>query len=394
MLHAERPVLVVGAGLAGSVHARSLADAGLRVLVVERRPHIAGNAYDEVSADGVRVHRYGPHLFHTANRTVLDWIKRFAEWVPYTHRVRGLLPGGVLVPMPINLDTINLVFGTALHTEDDARRHLASVAIAIDRPANAAEFLASRIGIELRDLFFRPYTRKMWDMELEALDAAVVKRLPLRFDRTDTYFPANETQLMPQLGYTDFVSRILDHPLIETRVGTAFDRAMLREAGHCFASMAIDEFYDEAFGALPYRSIRFHHRSEPHPATQGTWREGDDAPDFSVVNFTDTSPYTRETAWHRMPHHVAVSTGRVTLTREEPCDYRDNGLERYYPIKTADGANEARYARYRARAGEDGASITFIGRCGTYRYLDMDQVISQSLASVGRWLRQRDLAPA
>ncbi len=365
----------------------------MRVRVVERRPHVAGNAYDEVSADGVRVHRYGPHLFHTANRTVLDWIRRFAEWVPYTHRVRGLLPCGTLAPMPINLDTINLVFGTSLDTEDEARRHLRRVALAIEQPANAAEFLAAKIGVELRDLFFRPYTRKMWDMELEALDASVVKRLPLRFDRVDTYFPANETQLMPRDGYTDFVSRVLDHPLIDVHVGTAFDHAMLRDASHCFASMAIDEFYDDAFGPLPYRSIRFHHRSEPHPAVDGPWQDCK-GPAFSVINFTDTKPYTRETAWHQMPHHIAKATGRVTLTREEPCDYRNNCLERYYPVKTADGANEANYQRYRKRAEEDGATVTFIGRCGTYRYLDMDQVINQSLVGVGRWLRQRDLAPA
>ena len=393
MSTAHRPMLVVGAGFAGSVHARSLADAGMRVVVVERRPHIAGNAFDHVSGDGVRVHRYGPHLFHTANRTVLDWVKRFGEWVPYTHRVRGLLPTGALVPMPINLDTINLVFGTALATEDAARRHLARIAVPIERPANAAEFLAAKIGIELRDLFFRPYTRKMWDMELEDLDAGVVKRLPLRFDRTDTYFPANETQIMPRDGYTDFVSRVLDHPLIEVHVGTAFDPAMLRDARHCFTSMAIDEFYDYEFGPLPYRSIRFHHRSDPNPASEGVWRDHCGST-FSVVNFTDDKPFTRETAWHRMPHHIARATGRVTITREEPCDYRDNCLERYYPVRTADGVNEASYERYRQRAADDAASVTFIGRCGTYRYLDMDQVINQSLTSVGRWLRHHDLAPA
>ena len=385
---ATRPVLVVGAGLAGAVHARTLAEAGLRVTVIDSRPHVAGNAYDEVNADGVRVHRYGPHLFHTANAAVLDWVRRFAAWVPYTHRVRAVLPSGALAPLPINLDTMNLVFGTALADERQARAHLARVALPIPRPANAAEYLAARIGTELRDLFFRPYTAKMWAMELEELDASVVKRLPLRFDRVDTYFPDGDAQVMPRDGYAAFVDNVLDHPLIRVELSTDYDHAMRGEAGHCFASLAIDEFYDDYYGPLPYRSLRFHHRSEP--AAGGVWQGH---AGHSVANFTDDGPYTRETAWHRLPHHHPRDTGRITLTREEPCDYRDNAMERYYPVKTADGANAATYERYRLRAAAD-PDVTFIGRCGTYRYLDMDQVINQSLASAGRWLRQRALAPA
>ena len=389
----DRTILVVGAGLAGAVHARSLAEAGFRVDVIDRRPHVAGNAYDEIGPDGIRVHRYGPHLFHTANRDVLAWIARFAEWVPYTHRVRALLPSGALAPLPINLDTLNIVFGTALTDEAAARRHLAAVAVPVATPANAAEYLASKIGTELRDLFFRPYTAKMWGMGLEDLDAAVVKRLPLRFDRRDTYFPDGETQLMPRDGYTDFVSNILDHRNINVSLATAFDHAMLADAHHCFASLPIDEFYDFCEGALPYRSIRFHHRAEPLPNPAGVWKEHDGL-SFSVINFTDESPFTRETAWHRIPHHLRIDMGRATITREEPCDYRDNDLERYYPVKTADGSNEATYLRYKELALGDAARLTFIGRCGTYRYLDMDQVINQSLMSADRWLRTRALATA
>ena len=389
----SRGLLVVGAGLAGAVHARQLADAGLRVHVIDRRPHLAGNAYDEVGPDGVRIHRYGPHLFHTANRTVLGYIKRFAEWVPYTHRVKALLPSGALAPLPINLDTINRVFGTRLADEAEARAHLASVSVAVAAPANAADYLASRIGTELRDLFFRPYTKKMWAMDLEDLEASVVKRLPLRFDRGDSYFADGDTQVMPRHGYTSFVASILDHPLISVALSTSFQHRMLAEVDHCFASLAIDEFYGFTEGALPYRSIRFHHRSEPLPTTSGVWADHD-GPNFSVVNFTDEGPFTRETAWHRLPHHVHERTGRATITREEPCDYRDNDFERYYPVKTADGANEATYARYRKLAEADSGRITFIGRCGTYRYLDMDQVINQSLLGAERWLAARKLIPA
>ena len=393
MASVERTVLVVGAGLAGAVHARRLAEAGFHVEVIDRRPHVAGNAYDEIGPDGVRVHRYGPHLFHTANKGVIDWIRHYGEWVPYTHRVRALLPSGLLAPLPINLDTMNAVFGTSLANEAQARAHLATVAVPSAKPANAAEYLASQIGTELCDLFFRPYTRKMWAMDLEDLDAAVVKRLPLRFDRRDTYFPDGETQLMPRDGYTAFVTNVLDHRNITVSVSTAFDHAMLADAHHCFASLPIDEFYDFCEGALPYRSIRFHHRAEPLPNPAGVWKEHD-GPNFSVVNFTDDGPFTRETAWHRIPHHLQDDTGQATITREEPCDYRDNDLERYYPVKTADGANEAIYERYKELAAGDSERLTFIGRCGTYRYLDMDQVINQSLMSADRWLRTRDLAPA
>lgn len=387
------PILVVGAGFAGAVYARCLADAGLRVMVIDRRAHVAGNAYDQVGADGIRIHHYGPHLFHTANRAVLEWIRTFGEWIPYTHRVRGLLPSGLLAPMPINIDTMNMVFGTSLATEADARRHLGRLAIAMDQPANAADYLASQIGIELRDLFFRPYTRKMWGVDLEDLDPSVVKRLPLRFDHIDTYFPADETQLMPLDGYGAFIANVLDHPGITIKLSTAFDHAMLDEFGHCFASLAIDEFYDFVEGALPYRSIRFHHRSMPEQAEPEVWSPSHGCA-FSVVNFTDAGPFTRETAWHRLPAHREIDTGRITLTREEPCDYRDNEMERYYPIKSADGANEATYRRYRTLAEGDKNRVTFIGRCGTYRYLNMDQVINQSLMGAAHWLRQRDLATA
>lgn len=383
-------VLVVGAGLAGAVHARQLAEAGLHVQVIDARSHIAGNAYDETGPDGIRIHRYGPHLFHTANTRVLDYVRRYATWEPYTHRVRALLPSGALAPLPINLDTINAVTGLRLETEAQARAHLASVSVPIAEPANAAEYLASKIGIQLRDLFFRPYTKKMWNLDLEDMDAAVVKRLPLRYDRLDTYFPEDQTQILPRDGYTAFVGEILNHSGIEIALETRFEHRLMREFDFCFASLPIDEYYEFREGELPYRSIRFHHRSENRDAAGSVWG-GLHGTDFSVVNFTDGGPYTRETAWHRLPNHTSRETTRVTFTREEPCDYRANNYERYYPVRSADGANAANYERYRALAERDREHIAFIGRCGTYRYLDMDQVINQSLMGVMHWLSERGL---
>lgn len=370
------PLLIVGAGFAGAVHARTLAEDGHRVTVIDRRPHLGGNAHDAVDANGIRVHRYGPHLFHTSSNAVIAWVRRFADWVPYRHRVRALLPDGRHVPMPINLDTLSAVFGRRLADADAANALLDRVAVPIAAPRNAGEYLRAHVGDVLTDLFFRPYTRKMWALELEELDASVVRRISLRLDREDAYFPGDRFQALPAGGYKRLFERIFDYPGITVRLGTPYAHGMERDYAQCFNSMAIDEWFGYRFGELAYRSIRFEHRTVAAAPADG----------WSVTNFTDSGPHTRETAWHALPGHHVEDTGRMTLTREEPCDYRDNDRERYYPVRTADGAAAAACRRCRD-AARDVPHMTFIGRCGTYQYLDMDQVISQSLARVRRWSR-------
>ncbi len=368
---------MVGAGFAGAVYARTLAEHGMRVDVIDRRPHIAGNAYDEVVPSGVRVHRYGPHLFHTNMKPVVDWVSRFGAFVPYEHRVEALLPDGRHAPLPINRRTVNMVFGESLRTADEVQAYLAGIAVPFAAPRNAAEHLNSRIGTKLTDLFFRPYTKKMWDLDLEDLDAAVVKRIPLRFDDEDRYFPDDQYQILPAQGYTALFANILDHENIRVTLNAPFTREMPRGYRHCFNSMAIDEYFDEMFGPLPYRSIRFAHREEKRGYARGT---------TPVVNFTDDRPHTRETDWSRLPLHGKGGKTK-TITLEQPCDYRDNHLERYYPVKTSDGRNDAAYRQYRDRAAAE-SNMTFIGRCGTYQYLDMHQVINQSLAGALAWVKQ------
>lgn len=372
-----RTVLIVGAGFAGAVYARTLADQGVSVHVIDRRPHIGGNAYDEVAPTGVRVHRYGPHLFHTNNEDVVDWLRRFGALIPYQHRVQAVLPDGRYGPLPINRTTINLVFGVSLRDATEAQAFLRTQSIPCTEPRNAAECLYDRIGTRLTDLFFRPYSRKMWALDLEELDAAVVRRLPVRLDEEARYFPDDRFQLLPRDGYTALFARILDHSGIQVSVGTPFDHGMLPGYHHCFNSMAIDEYFDLALGPLPYRSIRFHHRDEPLTYGLG---------DAAVINYTDDGPYTRETDWSRLPGH-AGHTAHKTVTQEEPCDYRDNGLERYYPVKTSDGLNQNLYRGYRDLAAQE-PRMTFIGRCGTYQYLDMHQVINQSLIGARAWLAE------
>jgi UDP-galactopyranose mutase len=370
-------ILVVGAGFAGATHARELAEAGFEVDVVDQRSHIGGNAYDEVCETGVRVHRYGPHLLHTSNERVMQWLSRFGVFLPYEHRVQALLADGRHVPLPVNRTTINEVFGVRLGSEQEVRAFLQEVAEPNPCRANAAEFLYAQIGRVLTDVFFRPYTWKMWELDLEELDISLVKRVPIRYDDEDRYFPDDRFQVMPKDGYARLFENILDHPRISVALNRAFDRRMLDGYSHCFNSMPIDEFFNFRFGPLPYRSIRFHHRTlEADP-----WEGG-----AAVVNFTDDGPLTRETDWSRIPGHV-VRPGRFkTVTSEEPCDYAANNHERYYPVKTSDGRYQAMYARYKA-AAEATPRMTFIGRCGTYQYLDMHQVINQSLMQVGAWLR-------
>ena len=369
---------MVGAGFAGAVHARTLAEAGFAVDVIDRRPHVAGNAYDETDQTGVRVHRYGPHLFHTNNERVVEWITRFGTFIPYEHKVEACV-GGAFLPLPVNRRTIEAVFGVTLADAASTERFLREVAVPIGSPANAAEYLRAQIGDRLTDLFFRPYTRKMWGVELEDMSAGVVQRIPIRTDEEDRYFPSDRFQMLPADGYTAVFERILHHPLVTVRLLTPFERGMLRDYAHCFNSMAIDEYYGERFGPLPYRSIRFHHERRPAGVSFGT---------AATVNFTDDGPITRETDWSRLPGHRLAAGPEKTVTREEPCDYRDNALERYYPVKTSDGRFDAVYQRYRAHAADETA-MTFIGRCGTYQYLDMHQVINQSLISAERFAHAR-----
>lgn len=378
-----KPILVVGAGFAGAVHARMLAAAGMNVHLIDRRSHIGGNAFDYVDEHGARVHAYGPHLFHTKNERVLNWLKQFSEFTPYTHRVRALLPNGNHAPLPINLNTVNMVFGTDCETADDVGRLFAKVAIPIKSPRNAAEYLYSRIGVELTDMFFRRYTRKMWSLDLEDMSTSVVARIQIRYNRIDTYFLDDEIQVLPRYGYTELFHRILDHQNISLELNVDFEKGVLRDFEFCFNSMAIDEFFEFEFGELPYRSIRFHTKMMDVRGARG----------WAVTNYTDSGPFTRETSWRELPFHNLNGSVTDLRTIEEPCDYKENGYERYYPVKTADERYQHVYKKYRELATKE-ADMQFIGRCGTYQYLDMDQVINQSLASAERWLASQAAALA
>lgn len=332
--------LVVGAGFSGAVIARELAEAGHKVWVLESRDHVAGNAYDYVNTDGIRVHKYGPHLFHTSNRAVFDWLSKFTEWVPYKHKVKALLEDGRFATLPVNRSTKDMV------------------------------------GEEnVLDVFFRPYTKKMWGVELDELNPEIINRVPIRDDDNEYYFPDDVYQYMPLNGYTALVKNILDHKNITVKLNTEYKPEYEKNVvkfDHVFNSMPIDQYFDFKYGALPYRSIRFD--TITLPITQ--------ALPTATVNFTHDGPKTRVTEWKNIPNH-GVNKYNTTLTFEEPCDYADNNYERYYPVKDRDGKNRELYEKYR---NEQPENMTFIGRCGLYAYLDMHAAINSALTTVRKFL--------
>lgn len=335
-----KSILVVGAGLSGSVVARQLADAGLRVTVIDRRKHLAGNLFDQVNSHGIRVHCYGPHLFHTSNMAVVRWLSAYTDWLPYRHKVKAQLLDGRLVPFPANRETAAIV--------------------GADR---------------ILDIFYRPYTRKMWGMPLEEMHPSLMARVAIRDDGSEDYFPKDRFQALPKDGYARMVANMLDHPRITVELETGFRESATERHAHVFNSMAIDEYFDYRLGHLPYRSVKFHHHDLPVPSLLPT----------ASVNFTHDAPYTRVTEWKNLPGHGSHAS-MTTITVEEPCDYRDNNLERYYPIRDRAGANLKLYRRYKKLVPP---GMTFIGRCGNYTYLDMHQAVSSALAQARAFLAGR-----
>lgn len=369
----KEKVLVVGAGFAGAVLARELADSNrFHVTVIDRRSHVAGNACDEVCAQtGIRYHKYGPHIFHTNNKGIVDYLSRFTQWTPYKHKVMANVSNLGQVPIPLNLTSINKIYGLTLSGKEDMEAFLDRIRIHNSSPGNALEYLESVYGAELTELFFARYTKKMWDLDLTQMPVSVVARIPVRYDDNPYYFN-DKYQLMPTNGYSEMFDRLLDHKNIEVSLGVVFNKAMEAEFLHCFNSMPIDEYFDYVFGELPYRSVVFEHVvKKPF--------------EFEVptVNFTDQSKYTRVTSWELYP---GAGKGLVPkITYEIPCDYMQNNLERYYPVKTIDGEPQRKYEKYRDLAKKL-KHVSFIGRCGQYIYYDMHQVVANSLSIANDFL--------
>ena len=324
-------ILIVGAGFSGAVIARELAEQGHEIRIIDQRDHIVGNAYDKTDANGIRVHVYGPHLFHTKNKEVFEWLSKFTQWVPYQHKVKALLNDGRFATLPVNRETKELV------------------------------------GAEnVIEIFIRPYSEKMWGMKLEELDPQILNRVPIRDDENELYFPEDDYQYMPANGFEVLFRSILEHDNITIELNTPFKKEMEMGFDFIFNSMPIDEYYDYCLGELPYRSIKFTHVTLPAPYILPV----------TVVNFTHTGKYTRITEWKHIPNH-GVNDAFTTLTYEEPCDYKENQRQRFYPVKDISGINKEMYRKY---ANIPNKKVVFIGRLGQYVYLDMDQCVSSALS--------------
>jgi UDP-galactopyranose mutase len=359
--------LIVGAGFAGSVLAERLASQhGARILLVDRRPHVGGNAYDEPNEAGILYHKYGPHIFHTNSEQVVDYLSQFTGWRPYEHRVRAYVRGQ-LVPIPINRTTLNLLFDANLETDEDAAAYLAARAEPVDEITTSQDVVVNAVGRELYELFFRGYTRKQWGLDPSELDKQVTSRIPTRTNTDDRYF-ADTFQAMPLEGYTKMFERMLDHPLIDKRLGTDF-RDLKGEvdelADHIIYTGPIDEYFDFRFGKLPYRSLKFDHQTLEQEQFQPV----------AVVNYpSEDVPFTRISEYK---HLTGQQSPVTTVTYEYPSAEGDP----YYPIPRPE--NQELFKRYEALADATD-DVTFVGRLATYRYYNMDQIVGQALATFRR----------
>jgi UDP-galactopyranose mutase len=357
--------LIVGAGFAGSILAERLASqTQARVLLIDRRPHIGGNAYDELNADGILYHKYGPHIFHTNSDQVVEYLSQFTEWRPYEHRVLAVVRDKT-VPIPINRTTLNALFGLDLKTDQDAADYLASRAEPVADIQTSEDVVVNAVGRELYELFFQGYTRKQWGLDPSQLDKSVTARIPTRTNTDDRYF-TDSFQAMPKDGYTAMFKRMLDHPLIEVRTGVDFREIRDEvEADHIIYSGPIDEYFDFRFGKLPYRSLKFDHRTLNEERHQPVGTVNYPSPDV---------PYTRISEYKHLTGQQAPVT---TITYEYPSAEGDP----YYPIPRPE--NQALFKRYEALADET-EGVTFVGRLATYRYYNMDQIVGQALATFRR----------
>ncbi|MBY5666388.1 UDP-galactopyranose mutase [Rhizobium leguminosarum] len=357
--------LIVGAGFAGSVLAERLAvDGGKKVLVCDRRSHIGGNTYDHYDEAAILVHKYGPHIFHTNSEDIVAYLSRFTAWRPYEHRVLAQV-GDLRLPIPINRTTLNALYNIDLTSDAEAARFLAERAEPCDPVKTSRDVVISQVGAELYRTFFEGYTRKQWGLDPSELDRSVTARIPTRTNTDDRYF-LDRFQAMPLDGYTRMFERMLNHDNITVMVGTDFaDLRRERLADHTIFTGPIDEYFGHCFGRLPYRSLKFTH--ETHDVRRLL--------PVAVINFpSEDVPHTRVTEYKHL-------TGQVHPRTSISYEYASAEGEPYYPIPRPE--NQALYKQYEslARTRDD---VTFVGRLGTYKYYNMDQVVGQALATYRR----------
>ena len=341
---------VVGAGITGMTVARVFAEQGKTVLVLDRRSHIGGNCHDEYDEYGIRVHKYGPHIFHTNSKEVWDFLGRFTEWRHYQHKVCAYVES-MLLPIPINVDTINRLYDIAV-TPATLAAYLASVSVKLDVVKNSRDAVIGRLGVDIYDKFFKNYTLKQWGIPAEEIHPSVCERIPIRFNRDSRYF-SDQFQGIPLHGYQKMFERMAAHENIHLLLQADFKDVLGEvEYNGLVYTGPIDEYFNYRHGKLGYRSLRFVFTNY----RQASFQEA------SVVNFPNDYEFTRTTEYRKITGQEAGST---TVSYEYPCNVGDP----YYPIPTAD--NQNLYARYAEDAKKEG-DVVFAGRLGSYRYLNMD----------------------
>lgn len=365
----QERVLIVGAGLAGSVLARCLADAGVPSLVIDRREHVAGMCYSSVDAEtGVEVHRFGPHTFHTGNERVWEFVQRFDTWYPWVARAMCTHARGVF-SLPINLHTINQLFGKQM-TPAEARAFVERLQDkSIHTPANAEEQLLRFVGRDIYETFFRDYTIKQWGVSPRELAPDIVKRIPVRFNYDNNYY-FDRYQGYPVHGYTAWVENMLRHPLIELRLATDYEKSMNAEFAHVFYSGPLDEYFMYCAGELSYRTVDFRYERGEADLLGCSW-----------MNFTDMRvPYTRA---HEHKYFSPWTRPKRSVVLYEYSREASRADDRFYPKRMPEDMQKL--AQYVAMA-EAERGVTFVGRLGCYRYLDMHLVVEASMALAERWL--------
>jgi UDP-galactopyranose mutase len=358
--------LIVGAGFAGSVLAERIASQlGKTCLIVEKRDHIGGNAYDHYDGAGVLLHTYGPHYFRTNSQRIIDYLSQFTEWRQVQYKILSWTHGRYW-QFPINLNTFEQLIGRPSTTEE-MEAQLAEWRLKIDRPKNSEEVIVSQIGWKLYEMFFKNYTRKQWQRDAKELDPSVCGRIPIRTNRDDRYL-SERFQALPKNGYTPMFQKMLSNPKIEVRLNTDFREARAQvQFKHLIYTGPIDEYYDHCFGRLPYRSLRF----EPETLAQEFFQPA------MQVNYPNDHDFTRIV---EIKHATGQRLPSTTIVREYPQDFGP-GREPYYPIPAPDA--RALYSKYAERAALE-KDVTFVGRLATYRYYNMDQIVGMALAEFDR----------
>jgi UDP-galactopyranose mutase len=368
MVYAERrdergvkyDYLIVGAGFAGCIIAERLAtQLGKKILLIDRRNHIAGNAFDGVDEQGIRIHSYGPHLFHTNDEGIINYLSQFTTWRPYEHRVLALV-NGLLVPMPVNRTTVNTLFALQAATDDEMKTFYEREKESIPFIRNSEDVVLSKVGRRLFELLYKGYTTKHWGIEPSNLAASVCGRLPVRTNTDDRYFD-DRFQMMPARGYTEMFRSMIAHPLISVEVDTQFGDIPSGTFDRLIFTGPIDEYFQYIFGPLPYRSLHFEFETHEKEYVQAV----------AQINYPNDFDYTRSVEFK---HITGQHHSKTTIAKEYP---REKG-EPYYPIPNEN--NEALYKRYAAEAKKL-KTVHFIGRLATYRYYNMDQVAAQALTT-------------